>query len=70
MPARLVHRAGDREIRRRGALDQKQARRDDPLHRGNTPSGPPLIVSIAMVIRSQVSARPGSTAQPCTPKMM
>src|SRR5271167_1569103 len=32
--ARLVHRAGDREIRRKGALDQKQARRDDPLHRG------------------------------------
>jgi hypothetical protein len=53
-------------------LDQKQARRDDPLHQENTLSDPPLIFSIAMMIRSQVSARPGSTAspQPCTPKMM
>ena len=50
----------------------KQARRDGPLHRGHTPSGPRLIVSIATMIRGQVSARPGSMASPqlCTPKMM
>src|SRR5712692_9936628 len=48
----------------------KQARRDGPLHRGHTPSGPRLIVSIATMICGQVPARPGSMASPqlCTPK--
>jgi len=38
----------------------------------DTPSGPRLIVSIATMIRGQVSAPPGSMASPqlCTPKMM
>ena len=63
--ARLTRRAVARSGEEAPSTKSK-ARRDDPLHRGNTPSGPRLIVSIATMIRRRSQAR-RSGMPPCAP---